>query len=164
MTRRPKIYESSMVVDPQFSLSFPLRPANRGVTIMDVTNVASASGSLEVAREFVKRINAHDVEALVALMSPNYVFADSLGNEFPSATAREGCKQYFSMVPDYWIQLSNVAADGDSALLFGRAGDTFVPSGGTLDIRNHWEAPEARLLRHGHSQGFLEVQAGSSVI
>src|ERR1700691_1689803 len=83
------------------SALFACVQANRGGIIMSATQTKPS----EVAQEFVKRINAHDLEAIAALMAPNYVFVDSLGNDFPSAMARDGWKQYFGMVPDYWIKL-----------------------------------------------------------
>jgi hypothetical protein len=58
----------------------------------------------DAVRAFVERINAHDNDGLIALMSPRYAFIDSLGNKFPYAKARDGWRHYFTMVPDYWIR------------------------------------------------------------
>lgn len=43
----------------------------------------------DAVRAFVKRINAHDSDGLIALMAPQYAFVDSLGNRFPHAMARD---------------------------------------------------------------------------
>ena len=37
--------------------------------------------SVEVARQFVERINAGDIDGIVVLMSPDHKFVDSLGRE-----------------------------------------------------------------------------------
>ncbi len=97
----------------------------------------------DVVRTFVMRINAHDVEGLIGLMSPQYDFVDSLGNRFPYAMAREGWKQYFSMVPDYWIRLDQLMTEGEVVVAFGRAGGTFLPVGATVTPENRWETPTA---------------------
>jgi ketosteroid isomerase-like protein len=103
----------------------------------------SAVSSTDVVRTFVMRINAHDNAGLIALMSPQYEFIDSLGNRFPSAMASEGWKQYFSMVPDYWIRLDEIVTQRDVVIALGQAGGTFVPAGGEMKAENRWEAPAA---------------------
>lgn len=97
----------------------------------------------DVVRTFVMRINAHDADGLVALMSAQYAFIDSLGNSFPYATAREGWKRYFSIVPDYWICLDQLIAEGEVVVAVGRAGGTFVPAGAEAKPQNQWETPAA---------------------
>jgi hypothetical protein len=65
------------------------------------TQSAGPAGPAEVVRAFVARINTRDQEGLIALMSPPHVFIDSLGYKLPYAMAKNGWKQYFTMVPDY---------------------------------------------------------------
>ena len=51
---------------------------------------------LEVAMDFIKRINAGDVDALCELMTEQHVFQDALGKRFVGReTMRQGWKAYF---------------------------------------------------------------------
>ena len=85
---------------------------------------------------FVAVINSHDVETLAALMAPDHVFVDSLGNRIEGAvTMRTGWRGYFAMCPDYWIRIDRSIADGDTVLAVGEAG-------GTIDS-TPWKTPAA---------------------
>ncbi len=97
----------------------------------------------KVALRFVKRINAHDVEGLVALMTTGHVFVDSLGNKVSRPSIETGWKQYFEMVPDYWIRIDRTLSDKGTLILLGRAGGTFVPNGGEMRPDNKWETSAA---------------------
>jgi hypothetical protein len=97
----------------------------------------------DVVRAFIVRINAHDSEGLLELMSPSYVFIDSLGQRFPYAMARDGWVQYFAMVPDYWIRVDEALSDGNVVAVFGQAGGTLVLPGQERRAENRWEAPAA---------------------
>jgi ketosteroid isomerase-like protein len=98
----------------------------------------------EVFRQFATGINRHDVATLVALMTDDHVFVDSVGNRVQGTTAMEaGWRGYFAMCPDYRIQADVVMAQGDAVLAVGQAG-------GTID-GVAWETPAAwkAVLRHG---------------
>lgn len=51
------------------------------------------------------------------------------------------------MVPDYWIRVDRAFSDGDMAILVGRAGGTYVPTGGTPKSENRWETPAVWMAR-----------------
>ena len=90
----------------------------------------------EVFLKFVAAINAHDVEALAALMSSDHRFVDSLGHSVASAASmRAGWGGYFAMCPDYRIQVDRSISEGDTVLAVGRAG-------GTID-GIPWQTPAA---------------------
>jgi ketosteroid isomerase-like protein len=90
----------------------------------------------EVFLQFVAAINAHDVEALTALMTSDYRFVDSLGNSVEGATSmRAGWRGYFAMCPDYWIRVDRAISEGATVLAVGRAG-------GTID-NIPWQTPAA---------------------
>ena len=100
----------------------------------------------EVAREFAARINAHDTQGIVSLMSPDHALIDSLGNRFTRPAIEAGWAAYFAMVPDYWIRIDRTIAEGDVVALFGSAGGTYVPQNGILKPENRWETPGAWLV------------------
>ena len=99
------------------------------------------------ALNFAKRINAHDVEGLTELMTPDYTFIDSLGEKFTSPAIDEGWRQYFAMVPDYWIEVDRSFRFHDIAILIGRAGGTYVHPGGAMKPKNRWETPAVWVVR-----------------
>ena len=103
--------------------------------------------SLDVARRFVAKINAHDTHGLIALMTTNHRFVDSLGNASTRPAIEDGWRQYFGIVPDYWIRIDRGLSDGDIAVLVGRAGGTYVPEGGTVRPENKWETPAVWIAR-----------------
>ncbi|HML15612.1 MAG TPA: nuclear transport factor 2 family protein [Bryobacteraceae bacterium] len=90
----------------------------------------------DVLKKWLAAINGHDVEALVELMTPDFVFVNSVGNRVDGARAMEpGWRNYFTMCPDYWIRTDLIMSDGDTLLLAGEAG-------GTIDGQP-WETPAA---------------------
>jgi ketosteroid isomerase-like protein len=87
-------------------------------------------------RDFVTAINRHEVRTLMALMTADHLFVDSVGNRVRGATSMDkGWKGYFAMCPDYWMRTDHVLAEGDVALAVGEAG-------GTIDGVS-WRTPAA---------------------
>ncbi len=101
---------------------------------------------------FIDRINAHDVEALCALMSADHRFTDSVGHSFHGRegmrTAWEG---YFAWFPDYQIIVEDLLEQGDLVLATGQASGTYTVQGKLLP-ENYWEAPAAwkAIVEDGH--------------
>ena len=76
----------------------------------------------DVAMAFVTRINEHDVDGLVALMTPDHLFVDALDNTFRGADQmRQGWKGYFAMFPDYAIEVIDELDCGNLVAMFGKA-------------------------------------------
>ena len=97
----------------------------------------------EIALEFVDRINRHDIDGLVTLMTPDHRFIDSLGAEVRgSEQVSVGWRGYFRMVPDYRIETTRVFVEGSEVVLTGTATGTFTRDG-TLDRKNAWSTPVA---------------------
>jgi ketosteroid isomerase-like protein len=101
----------------------------------------------EVALKFAENINDHDVDSLIALMTPDHTFVDSLGEKFARPMIENGWKQYFAMVPDYRIEVERSVQDGDTVFLIGRARGTFVSEGETAKSENRWETPAVWVAR-----------------
>ena len=100
----------------------------------------------EAAQQFVTAINAHDVEYLATLMTLDHRFIDSLGTVVDGRDAmREGWTFYFSMVPDYQLDISRsfVAEDGKAeAMLVGVASGSYW-SDGLKRPNSGWSTPAA---------------------
>jgi len=110
------------------------------------------TNSVDVALAFVAKINAHDVDGLVALMTPDHVFIDGLGNVARgSDKMRSGWKAYLAWFPDYAVEITEQLARGDVVALFGKARGTYAVDG-KLPRENFWEIPAAwrAVIRNGH--------------
>jgi limonene-1,2-epoxide hydrolase len=100
----------------------------------------------EVAAAFVARINEHDLEGLGQLMTEDHVCIDACDNHLSGrATVCAAWKQYFAMIPDYWVKVDIVLHQDHIVALFGRAGGTYATNGspghgGRWDIPTAWQA------------------------
>jgi|SRR5579863_4236608 len=107
--------------------------------------------AVQTARQLVQQINAHDLEALAALLSADHRFVDSLGVVVCGRDAlREGWRQYLRLVPDYHIEVQRLLCEGAHVVLLGSAHGTYS-SDGTLHPKNAWSSPAAfcALIRDG---------------
>jgi ketosteroid isomerase-like protein len=80
---------------------------------------------IETLLAFFDAINRHDPDALVALMTEDHIFIDSLG---ASARGREnmraGWRAYFAMCPDYRVSHEDIFHTGNIVAVFGSAAGT----------------------------------------
>ena len=98
-------------------------------------------------RRFIERINAHDVDGIVALLGPDHRFVDSLGATFQGRdTLRTGWTAYLRMVPDYTITIERMMRDGSDVLVVGTARGTYSRDG-SLRAADTWSTPGAWLAR-----------------
>ena len=99
----------------------------------------------ETVLEFVERINAHDVDGILGLMSEDYRFINSAGDTFRGkAFMRATWRAHFVQYPDFQIRVDRVLADDEAVGLFGMAQGTLNSDGQILE-ENHWEVPAAFL-------------------
>ena len=90
-----------------------------------MSSPSKSASPIDTFRQFGAAINSQDVEALTALMTPDHVFVDGLGNRAQGATTMAlGWRGYFSMCPDYWIRADDAIAEGGTVLAVGEAGGT----------------------------------------
>jgi hypothetical protein len=97
--------------------------------------------SKEIILNFVRGINEHNINALSELMSENHNFIDAHGN---MVEGRETMKSvwagYFSLFPDYKIEITDIYEYGNTFVIFGYASGTFR---GTNPKTNYWKLPAA---------------------
>jgi ketosteroid isomerase-like protein len=97
--------------------------------------------------EFVRRINAHDPKGIVSFCTADHVFIDSLGSQ---VSGREQLEQawagYFSLFPDYRIDLKAAALQNAVVLACGFASATHATSKKSWRIPAAWRA----IVRDGH--------------
>jgi len=102
-----------------------------------------AMTALNVALEVVERINRHDVEGLVALMTEDHCFVDGLGQVVRGRKRMEaGWVGYLGWFPDYSVKVDDILSKGSVVGLFGTAQGTYSVNG-KLVSKNHWEIPAA---------------------
>jgi ketosteroid isomerase-like protein len=104
-----------------------------------------------VARAFVDRINDHDVDGLVALMTEDHVFIDALGARTTGRKQlRKAWKSYFEAFRDYRITVRELLPAGETVTVSGRVRAT-VPGDpkGRMKVPGSWEAVirEGRVAR-----------------
>jgi ketosteroid isomerase-like protein len=91
--------------------------------------------------EFVRCINANDAEGIVSLCTADHIFIDSLGCQVSS---RERLEQawagYFSLFPDYRIDLETEASQNEVVLACGFASATHAASKKSWRIPAAWRA------------------------
>jgi len=89
-------------------------------------------------QRFVERINAHDPKGIIALCTPNHVFIDSLGSRLSgSEQLEEGWTEYFSVFPDYQVEIESMVSRHRLVLACGFASATHAPS------QTRWRIPAA---------------------
>ncbi len=100
--------------------------------------------ALNIALEFVDRINRRDLDLLCELMTEDHRFIDSDGTV--SVTDREAMREawraYYAMVPDYRIAIEETIVSGDVIILLGIASGSYTVDG-ELEPENRWETPAA---------------------
>ena len=98
---------------------------------------------VEIVLKFLEKINQHDVDGLVSLISEQHVLVDSLGSRFQGREKlRAGWQSYFKMCPDYTVSHEEIFAHGNIVAVFGSAGGTIAAKGG-LEPENRWRVPAA---------------------
>ena len=105
-----------------------------------------SAGAIATLDEFVGCINAHDPKGIVSLCTADHIFIDSLGSQL---SGRERLEQawagYFSLFPDYRIDVEAAASQEAVLLACGFASATHAPSKKCWRIPAAWRA----IVRNG---------------
>ncbi len=100
-----------------------------------------AKSSAATVREFIARVNAHDARAIVELCTPDHVFIDSLGARLSGlAHLEQAWVGYFSIFPDYLVEIEALVSRDALVLLSGWASATHRGSGRAWRIPGAWRA------------------------
>lgn len=95
-----------------------------------------------VIRAFVDAINAHDIERILALCSPDHEFVDAHGNIVAPERLRAAWTGFFGFMPRYGIEIDEILIEGDTVALFGAAWGGLAADGG-----RDWRRPAAWRVR-----------------
>ena len=99
---------------------------------------------LEVAMDFIKRINSGDVNALCELMTEGHIFQDAVGKRMIGReTMRQGWTMYLKMVADYQVHAEEFFQTDGRLAIFGTTSGRYT--GGGAANNDFWEVPAAWL-------------------
>jgi len=100
----------------------------------------------EIAEQFVRAINAHDLDCLADLMPSDHRFIDSMGDVVEGRdTMVEGWEAYFAMVPDYKLEISRcfVATKGTTEVMLAGKASGLYHSKDVKPPDSSWSTPVA---------------------
>jgi ketosteroid isomerase-like protein len=98
---------------------------------------------VRVVLQFIEHINRQSPDDLASLMIEEHLFIDSVGSQFRGREQlRAGWKQYFSMFPDYAMNVESTLVNENVVAAFGTASGTLQVRGALLP-ENHWQIPFA---------------------
>ena len=98
---------------------------------------------LEVAMDFIKRINSGNVNWLCELMTEGHIFQDALGKRMiGKENMRQGWTVYFKMVTDYQIHADEFFQTDDRLAILGTASGRYVGNSEGSST-GFWEVPAA---------------------
>jgi len=108
-----------------------------------IASLSLAMTAKETILAFVEKINRHDPQGIVSLMTENHIFIDSGGNRVEGRGKMQSAWQgYFNMMPDYHINVEKIFRNQEEVVLLGTAKGTYA-TGGKLLKENQWEIPAA---------------------
>jgi ketosteroid isomerase-like protein len=108
-----------------------------------MASVQPARETLEIAMDFIKRINSGDAEAICQLMTADHIFQDALGKRFIGRDKmREGWRAYLKTVADYQIHADEFFQTDERLAIFGTASGTYSGDG-SVSSDKFWKVPAA---------------------
>jgi hypothetical protein len=97
----------------------------------------------KVVLEFIAAINSGNVKRICSLMTVNHMFIDSQDNR---VTGRENMRKpwegYFSLFPDYKIEVTDIFEKDSFVCIFGYASGTYMNLKDE-NKSNYWRIPAA---------------------
>src|SRR5215475_12160238 len=111
------------------------------MTYLPLVRSMESPEAIATLNEFIGCINAHDPEGIVALCTADHLFIDSLGSQISGrGRLEQAWAGYFSLFPDYRIEIEAVAARNAVVLACGFASATHPPSKKSWRIPAAWRA------------------------
>lgn len=102
---------------------------------------ADAKDSISVVKQYIEKINKHDIEGMAKMCSDDSVFIDSMGfNTNGRDNMRKAWNVLLTFFPDYRVNIKNVISTNGMVALFGTAAGTLATDGRILD-ENKFEIP-----------------------
>ena len=118
--------------------------------------------SKEIILSFIKNINEQNTNGLAGLMTEDHTFIDAHENIMNGKeTMRKGWIGYFSIFPDYKIEITDLYEYGNTFVMFGYASGTYK---GNNPDTNYWRLPAAwKAIVHGGKLKLWQVYCDTKV-
>jgi ketosteroid isomerase-like protein len=98
---------------------------------------------MSAAADFIAAINAHDADAIGALLTEDHLFVDAEGNEHRGRDAMHAAwRGYFEWFPDYAIDVERTVSVEGVTGFFGWASGTYSGNGRSWRLPAAWLAVE----------------------
>ena len=121
---------------------------------------------LKVVHDFVESINSANVDRIYDLMTIDHVFIDSQGNKMiGNENMKNAWIGYFSLFPDYKIEITDTLQNDSIIVLLGFASGTYKTNKGSSDKNNYWRVPASwKAIVDDEKIKFWQVYADNSVV
>lgn len=97
--------------------------------------------SLDVVKEYIKRINEHNLTGMLEITADDAAFVDSMGiNTTGKIDMQKAWDLFLTFFPDYTIQVKDIISKNGMVAVFGTAKGTVATGGRILD-ENKFEIP-----------------------
>lgn len=122
-----------------------LKPTYLGILnesrVKEVIKENKAEDSLSIVKEYISRINNHDLNGMLEITSDDAVFIDSMGiNTTGKRDMEKAWDMFLTFFPDYTILTKDVITKNGMVAVFGTAKGT-VSTGGRILAENRFEIP-----------------------
>ena len=98
---------------------------------------------LKIVLDFIQAINCSDVDKMCDLMTIDHTFIDSQDNQtIGKNKMRQAWIGYFSLFPDYMIEVNVIFEKDASVCILGHASGTYMNLVNS-DKSNYWRIPAA---------------------
>lgn len=96
---------------------------------------------VKVVRDFIESINSASIDRICNLMTNDHEFIDSQGNKMTgNENLRKAWIAYFSLFPDYKIEITDILQNDSIIVMLGYASGTYK-NFKTADNSNYWRVP-----------------------
>ena len=97
----------------------------------------------KIVLNFIDSINCADIDKMVDLMAADHIFIDSQENKIVGKdNMRQAWTGYFSLFPDYKIEVNEIFRNNSLICVFGHAGGTYKNLVNDENT-NYWKIPIA---------------------
>ena len=97
----------------------------------------------KIVLNFIGAINCADIDKMVDLMAADHIFIDSQENKTVGKdNMRQAWTGYFSLFPDYKIEVNEILENDSLICILGYASGTFMNLKNS-DNSNYWRIPAA---------------------
>jgi peptidase E/ketosteroid isomerase-like protein len=97
--------------------------------------------SINTVKEYISRINSHDINGLLEMTDDDAVFIDSMGiNTTGKYEMQNAWEVLLSFFPDYTVEIKDMISRNGTVAVFGKAKGTLATDGNILE-ENKFEIP-----------------------